>query len=272
MKKEMNWKRVLFWLLTVGIVFVFVFPIFWVYVTSLKTNDAIRSTSLAFAPTFENYVYLFKTRNAMGPLLNTLVISVTSTLLVMLISIPAAYSFARYNTSGGQLLFTTISTRMFPGVIAAIPFFLVYRNFGLLDTHVGLILIYVYFNMSFATFLMYGFFTEIPEQVEYAAMVDGYDRLSILWKIVFPLAKPGIAITTIFTLIWAWNEFFFAFLFTSRYAKTVSVELSLFWGATQIQWGAMAALMAIAMFPTLFVAIVLQKYIVRGLTFGAVKG
>lgn len=265
-------KRTLFYILTILIVIAFVFPIFWVYVTSLKTNDAIRSTSLSFTPTLENYVYLFTTRQAQIPLFNTLIISAVSTFIVMLISIPAAYSFARYNTSGGQLLFTTISTRMFPGVIAAIPFFSAFRDLRMLDTHIGLILMYVYFNMSFATFLMYGFFTEIPEQVEYAAMVDGYGRFDILRKIVFPLAKPGIAITTIFTLIWSWNEFFFAFLFTSRTAKTLSVELSLFWGATQIQWGAMAALMAIAMLPTLCVAVFLQKYIVRGLTFGAVKG
>ena len=265
-------KRILFWIVLISVVFTFVFPILWVYVTSLKTNDAIRSTSLAFTPTVENYTFLFATRQAGIPLINTLVISVLSTVIVMLISIPAAYSFARFNTSGGTLLFTTISTRMFPGVIAAIPFFLAFRTLRLLDTHLGLVLMYVYFNTSFATFLMYGFFAEIPEEVEYAAMVDRYGRLDILRKIVFPLAKPGIAITTIFVLIWSWNEFFFAFLFTSRVAKTVSVELSLFWGATQIQWGAMAALMAISMMPTLIVAVFLQKYIVRGLTFGAVKG
>ena len=265
-------KKVVFWILIIVVVYFFVFPIFWVYLTSFKTNEAIRSTSMSFKPTVENYIFLFTTRHAGIPIKNSIIISGISTLLVMLISIPAAYSFARYNTSGGQLLFTTISTRMFPGVIAAIPFFTLFRDLRLLDTHVGLILMYMYFNTSFATFLMYGFFKEIPEQVEYAAMMDGYGRFAILRKIVFPLAKPGIAISTIFTLIWAWNEFFFAFLFTSRVAKTASVELSLFWGATQIQWGAMAALMAIAMIPTLAVAIFLQKYIVRGLTFGAVKG
>ncbi|MDR1801831.1 MAG: carbohydrate ABC transporter permease [Lachnospiraceae bacterium] len=271
-KKKFSWKRVVFWIVLISVVSLFVFPIFWVYVTAFKTNAAIRSTSLAFTPTIENFVFLFTTRNAQVPLLNTIIISVVSTLLVMLISIPAAYSFARYSPSGNTLLFTTISTRMFPGVIAAIPFFLLFRDLNLLDTHIGIILMYVYFNMSFATFLMYGFFVDIPEQVEYAAMVDGYSRLDIIRKIVFPLAKPGIAITTIFTLIWSWNEFFFAFLFTGKVAKAVSVELSLFWGATQIQWGAMAALMCIAMLPTLAVAIFLQKYIVRGLSFGAVKG
>jgi multiple sugar transport system permease protein len=255
------------------ILFVFVFPIFAVYITAFKSNHDIQSGKLfSFTPTFDNFISLFAARDSLGPLMNTLIISVSSTILVLLISVPAGYSFARYNTSGGELLFTTISTRMFPGVIAAIPLGLLFRDLGLRDTHLGIILIYTYFNMSFATFLLYGFFKEIPEQIEYAAMVDGYGRMAILRKIVFPLAKPGIAITTIFTLIWAWNEFFYSFLFTSRVAKTVTVELSLYWGASQIQWGPMAALMSIAVLPPLVVAIVLQKYIVRGLTFGAVKG
>ena len=273
--KTFNYQKVLFWAAIALILFVFVFPILCVYMTSVKPNNAIQNGHLTFTPTFDHYVNLFSARGAraaQGPLLNTLIISVASTTLVMLISVPAAYSFARYNTSGGNLLFTTISTRMFPGVIAAIPFFLLFRDLSLLDTHLGIVLLYTYFNMSFATFLLYGFFREIPEQIEYAAMVDGYSRVAILRKIVLPLAKPGIAITTIFTLIWAWNEYFFAFLFTGRVAKTMTIELSLFWGASQIQWGMMAALMSIAMLPPLMVAIVLQKYIVRGLTFGAVKG
>ena len=276
MTKSNNTKiinKILFWLAIFVILFVFIYPILTVYMTSFKTNKDIMSGGFLFTPTLEHYVALFAdVRGAQGSLINTLIISTVSTVLVMLISIPAAYSFARYNTSDGELLFTTISTRMFPGVIAAIPFYFAFTKMGLRDTHIGLILIYAYFNMSFATFLMYGFFKEIPEQVEYAAMVDGYSRFDILRKIVFPLAKPGIAITTIFTLIWAWNEFFFAFLFTSRVAKTAPIELSLFWGASQVQWGQMAALMAIAMLPPLIVAVFLQKYIVRGLTFGAVKG
>jgi len=270
--KAFNYKRILLWLAIVIVLFVFVFLIFAVYITSLKTSTAIRSPDLLFTPTLENYVVLFTQRNVQVPLINTLIISVTSTLLVMLISLPAAYSFARFNPSGGNLLFTTISTRMFPGIIAAVPYYFLFSQLGLIDTHIAIILFYTYFNMSFATFLMYGFFREIPEQVEYSAMVDGYGRLAILRKIVLPLAKPGIAITTIFTLIWSWNEFFFSFLFTARVAKTATMELSTFWGAAQIQWGPMAALMSITMLPPLIVAIILQKYIVRGLTFGAVKG
>jgi len=266
-------KRVLFWLAIVVMLITFVFPILWVYITSFKSPDDIfQADKIFFVPTLYNYQFLIDTRPSLGQLWNSAILAVCSTFLVMIIAMPAAYSFARFNTGKGHLLFVTISTRMFPGVVAALPFFLLFRDLGLLDTHLGIILLYFYFNMSFATFLLYGFFKEIPVELEYAAMVDGYDRFSILKNFVFPLIKPGAAITAVFCLIWSWNEFFFAFLFTRRVAVPVSVGLSNFWGALQVQWGPMAALMGLAILPTLAAAWFMQRYIVRGLTFGAVKG
>ena len=269
-------KRVLFWAATLLVVFTFVSPLIWMYLTSFKTNADIYTQDLVkmffFSPILDNYVNLFTRTVFVRELINTFVISSISTILVMLVALPAAYSFARFKTGKGHLLFVTISTRMFPGVVAALPFFFAYRDIGLLDTHLGLILLYVYFNMSFATFLLYGFFKEIPVELEYAARVDGYSQFDVLRKIVFPLIKPGVAITTAFCLIWSWNEFFFAFLFTRKVARTVSVGLSTFWGSVEIQWGPMAALMGIAILPTLLAAWFMQRYIIRGLTFGAVKG
>lgn len=261
-----------FWFAIAAILFAFTFPVFWVYVTSLKSPEDIFGTGLIFEPTIYNYDYIIHVRPAMSELLNSLIVSILSTIVVMAISIPAAYSFARFNTGNGHILFITISTRMFPGVVAAIPFFIAFRELGLLDTHFGLTLLYVYFNMSFATFLLYGFFKEIPPSLEYAAMMDGYSRIDILRKVVFPLIKPGVAITTMFCLIWSWNEFLYAFLFTRRIARTASVGLSTFWGSVEIQWGPMAAFMGIAILPTLIAAWLMQRHIVRGLTFGAVKG
>ncbi len=266
-------KRALFYLVIIIMLVGFLFPIFWVYVTSLKPPDDIfKPEKLIFKPTLYNYHYIASVRPSFEELLNSAIVSLASTFLVMLVSLPAAYSFARFNTGKGHLLFVTISTRMFPGVVAALPFFIAFRQFGLLDTHLGLILLYVYFNMSFATFLLFGFFKEIPEDVEYAAMVDGYSRFEALRKIIFPLIKPGAAITTAFCLIWSWNEFFFAFLFTRRIARTASVGLATFWGSVEIQWGPMCAMMGVAMLPTLAGAWLMQRYIIRGLTFGAVKG
>ena len=266
-------RRACFWLAVALMVFIFIFPVVWIYVTALKSPaDIFADNPFIFTPTLENFNYLINVRPSLTELVNSLIMSIVSTIFVMAVSLPAAYSFARFNTGNGHILFITISTRMFPGVVAAIPFFLLFRELRLLDTHLGLILLYVYFNMSFATFLLYGFFREIPESLEKAAMLDGYGRLSVLRWIVFPLIKPGIAITTMFCLIWSWNEFLFAFLFTRRLARTISVDQATFWGSIEIQWGPMAALMCIAVLPTLLAAWIMQKHVIRGLTFGAVKG
>ncbi len=269
-------KKVLFWLVMLIVLLVIVGPLLWVYLTAFKRPEDIFTTELAklvvFAPTLGNFTRLFTDYPFWFNLGNTAIVSVGSTAIVMLVSMLAAYSFARWNTGGGHLLFTTISTRMFPGVVAAIPFFVMFRALGLLDTHAGLILLYVYFNTSFATFLLYGFFKEVPRELEQAAMIDGYARAEVFRKVVFPVVKPGLAVTTVFCLIWSWNEFFYAFLFTRLNARTANVLISSFWGSIEVQYGPMAAGAAIMILPTLVAAWFMQRYIIRGLTFGAVKG
>ena len=267
-------KKFLFIALTLLVLFTFVFPILWIYMTAFKPNADIFEASklFFFTPTLDNFIHLFNNTPFYREITNTLIISVISTAIVMFIATPAAYSFARFNTSDGHLLFTTISTRMFPAAIAALPFFVIVKKFGLMDTQITLIALYTYFNVSFATFLLFGFFREIPEELEKVAMIDGYKRLEILRKIVFPLIKPGLAITTVFCLIFSWNEFLYALLFTRINARTVSVGISAFWGSIEVQWGPMAAGAGLAILPTLIVCWFMQRYIVRGLTFGAVKG
>ncbi|UCD82383.1 MAG: carbohydrate ABC transporter permease [Desulfobacterales bacterium] len=269
-------KKTLFWITTLVVLSIVIGPLLWIYLTAFKGPDDIFTTELkkliVFTPTLENFERLFTDYPYWFNLGNTAIVSVVSTIFVMIVSLPAAYSFARWNTGGGHLLFVTISTRMFPGVVAAIPFFIVFRSLGLLDTHAGLILLYIYFNTSFATFLLYGFFREVPAELEYAAMIDGYGRMEIFRKIVFPLILPGLAVTTVFCLIWSWNEFFYAFLFTRLTARTVNVLISSFWGSIEVQYGPMAAGAGIAILPTLVAAWLMQRYIIRGLTFGAVKG
>jgi multiple sugar transport system permease protein len=269
-------RRTLFWVVTVTVLIAVIGPLLWIYLTAFKSSGDIFTTELkkliVFAPTLDNFERLFTDHPFWFNLGNTAILSVVSTIFVMLVSLPAAYSFARWNTGGGHLLFVTISTRMFPGVVAAIPFFKMFSKLGLLDTHIGVILLYVYFNMSFATFLLYGFFREVPEELEQAAMIDGYGRMEIFRKVVFPLILPGLAVTTVFCLIWSWNEFFYAFLFTRLTARTVTVLVSSFWGSIEVQYGPMAAGAAITILPTLVAAWFMQRYIIRGLTFGAVKG
>ncbi|HHF98188.1 MAG TPA: carbohydrate ABC transporter permease [Candidatus Aerophobetes bacterium] len=269
-------RKILFWLVTFVVLFIIVAPLAWIYLTAIKSPGDIFTTDVRklvfFKVTLENFKRLFTEYPFWYNLANTAIVSVVSTAVVMVVSMLAAYSFARWNTGYGHLLFVTISTRMFPPVVAAIPFFVMYRTLGLLDTHLGLILMYIYFNTSFATFLLYGFFKEIPEELEQAAMIDGYTRVDIFRRIVFPLIKPGLAVTTVFCLIWSWNEFFYAFLFTRVTARPVTVLISSFWGSIEVQYGPMAAGAAITILPTLLAAWFMQRYIIRGLTFGAVKG
>ncbi len=272
----MRIKALLFWSVTVLIVFVFTAPLAWIFLTGFKSRPDILHVGIdklvLFSPTLGNYQHLFQWTLFAKELFNTAVIAVASTILVMIVAVPAAYSFARFNTGSGQLLFVTISTRMFPGIVAAIPFFFAFSKLGLMDTHLGLTLLIFYFNMSFATFLLFGFFRELPADLEQAAMVDGYGRIDVLRKVVFPLIMPGVAVTAVFSLVWAWNEFLYSVLFTKIVARTVSVGLALFWGSIEIQWGPMCAGASIAILPTLLAAWFMQRYIIRGLTFGAVKG
>jgi len=269
-------RRAFFWLAIAILLIVVIMPILWIFLATFKSHADIYALGFIrmfiFSPTLKNFGHLFSKTAFLLEFRNSVIMAVASTALVMAVSLPAAYSFARWNTGSGHLLFITISTRMFPPAVAAIPFFFVFRALGLLDTHLGLTLLYFYFNMSFATFLLFGFFREIPEELEQAAMVDGYGRFEIFRKIIFPLIRPGAAITAVFCLVWAWNEFLFASLFTRLDARTISVGLPIWIGATKIDWGPMTAAVSLAILPTLLAAWFMQRYIIRGLTFGAVKG
>ena len=276
MKRKAIVKRILFWIVTAIILIVVLGPLLWIYLTAFKSADDIMTGQLikqvAFTPTLDNFKRLITKFPFFPSLLNTLIVSIGSTILVMIVSLPAAYSFARWNTGGGHLLFATISTRMFPGVVAALPFFILFQKINLLDKHIGLILLFMYFNVSFATFLLYGFFRDVPVELEQAALIDGYGRFDIFRRVVLPLVLPGIATTSVFCLIWSWNEFLFAFLFTRNIARPLTVLISSFWGSIEVQYGPMAAGAAIGVLPTLVAAWFMQRYIIRGLTFGAVKG
>jgi len=272
----MRIKSALFWLATVVIVLVFIAPLVWIFLTGIKSRPDLLHVGLdklfIFSPTLWNYQYLFQWTLFTHEFANTAIVAVASTALAMAVALPAAYSFARFNTGSGHLLFVTISTRMFPGIVAAIPFFFAFSKLGLMDTHLGLTLLIFYFNMSFATFLLFGFFREIPEELEHAAMIDGYGRIEILRRIIFPLIGPGAAVTAVFCLVWSWNEFLYSVLFTKIVARTVSVGLAALWGSIEIEWGPMSAGATLAILPTLIAAWFMQRYIIRGLTFGAVKG
>lgn len=262
----------------------FFFPIFWMILTSFKPEEAIMVSPprFLFTPTLENYVHAIDDKNFLFYIKNTLIISVISTLIVVAFGSLAAYSFARYNVGDGHILFFILSTKMMPAIAVILPYFLIFRDIGKtaigkslhlgLDQHGALIVSYVMFNLPFAIWLLVSFFQDIPRSLEHSARLDGLSRIQVLRKVTFPLAAPGLAVTAVFTLIFCWNEFLFAYILTRKFASTVTVGVESFFTLQGILWGPVAAAATISVAPMLVFVLVMQRYMVRGLTFGAVRG
>lgn len=260
------------------------FPIAWLILTSFKpANDIMVSPPhFIFKPTLDNYVYALQKANFLHFVENTILVAGVSTIIVIVLSALASYSFARYNPGGGNILFFILTTKMFPAIAVVLPYFLIFKEIGNtgignflqigLDKPGALIISYTMFNLPFAIWLMVSFFQDIPRELEDSARLDGYNRLQVLRKVVLPLAMPGIAVTAIFCLIFAWNEFLFAYILTRDAARTITVGVESFFTLRGILWGPVAAAATISVVPMLIFVLVLQRYMVRGLTFGAVRG
>jgi len=204
--------------------------------------------------------------------LNSLIVAVSSTVLAVVMGTITAYGFARFRITGeADLLFFILSTRMLPPVVVAIPMFLMYRAVGLVDTHLGLIILYTAFNLSFSVWLMKGFIDEIPKEYEEAALVDGYTRLQAFFKIVIPEAATGIAATAVFCFITAWNEYAFALMMTNREAQTAPPFIPAQLGSGITDWTVIAAGTLLFLLPVAVFTFLLRRHLLRGVTFGAIR-
>ena len=204
--------------------------------------------------------------------LNSLIVAVTSTVLAVGMGTFTAYGFSRFKVKGeGDLLFFILSTRMLPPVVVAIPMFLMYRMVGLTDTHVGLIILYTAFNLSFSVWLMKGFIDEIPKEYEEAALVDGYTRMQAFFKIVLPEAATGIAATAVFCFITAWNEYAFALIMTNRRAQTAPPFIPSQVGSGLPDWTVIAAGTFLFLLPVAIFTFLLRNHLLRGMSFGAIR-
>ncbi len=204
--------------------------------------------------------------------LNSLIIAITSTVLAVGMGTFTAYGFSRFKVKGeGDLLFFILSTRMLPPVVVAIPMFLMYRIVGLTDTHLGLIILYTAFNLSFSVWLMKGFIDEIPKEYEEAALVDGYTRMQAFFKIVLPEAATGIAATAVFCFITAWNEYAFALMMTNRRAQTAPPFIPSQVGSGLPDWTVIAAGTFLFLLPVAFFTFLLRNHLLRGMSFGAIR-
>lgn len=254
-------------------------PVYWMLTISLKTEvDQFAAPPLwfQFTPTFEHYYDAFVVRSFGQYLITSAVVSIGSTICAIVIGTLAAYSLARFRLPyklDQKISLWILSTRMFPAIVTAIPLFLMMRDLRLLNTRASLIIVYTAFNLPFVVWMMRGFFAELPRDLEEAALVDGDSRLGALVRIVLPLVAPGLAATAVFCLIVSWNEFLFALVLTQTdAAMTLPVGIAGRVTQYEIKWGVMSAAGTVAMLPILVFALAVQKYLVRGLSLGAVKG
>lgn len=260
--------------LTVGLVLVWLFPIYWIFLTALKTPREInkKTPTFFFKPTLANYRHLFEEFQFIRILKNSTIIVGLTTAIVMIMALLAAYALARMNVPGGKhIALWMLSLRFMPPIAVVIPFFITWQKLRLTDTYLGLILIYVAFNLPFAIWMLRGFLVEVPRDLDEAATLDGLGHLAIIRKIILPVIAPGAAVTAIFTFVFAWNEYLMALILTSRDATTVPVTVSKFIQAYSILWGDVGASATIELAPMLVVVFLLQRHIMRGITLGAVK-
>lgn len=275
--RSSRWREMGGWAvtgLTVGLVLVWLFPIYWIILTSFKTPLLINEKTPVFwfSPTMENYQHLFEEFNFARILQNSLIITASATFIVIVLALLAAYALGRMDVVGGKhIALWMLSLRFMPPIAIVLPFFIAWQRLGIIDTHLGLILVYVAFNLPFAIWLLRGFLVEVPRDLDEAAMLDGLGHLSILRRIILPVIAPGVAVTAIFTFVFAWNEYLMALVLTSRNATTVPVTVSKFIQAYSILWGDVGASATIELLPVLVVVFLLQRHIMRGITLGAVK-
>ncbi|MFN8591666.1 MAG: carbohydrate ABC transporter permease [Thermomicrobiales bacterium] len=262
------------WAFTAGLVLLWLFPIYWIVLTSFKTPLLINEKEPVFwfTPTMENYQHLFKEFKFARILQNSLVITSCTTFIVIVLALLAAYALSRMDVPGGKhVALWMLSLRFMPPIAIVLPFFIAWQRLGLIDTYLGLILIYVAFNLPFAIWLLRGFLVEVPRDLDEAATLDGLGHLAILRRIILPVLAPGVAVTAIFTFMFSWNEYLMALVLTSREATTVPVTVSKFIQAYSILWGDVGAAATIELMPVLVVVFLLQRHIMRGITLGAVK-
>ncbi len=278
MKTMRPWLMILFWCFAS---FLTLFPIYWLFVVSVKPAVELFSTPDVILTKFywKNYIDVLNDRTLRGYMVNSLVISTGNAVLCTLLGFLTCYALSRFNLPGKEsIFFWTITNRMAPPAVFLLPLFLlltqVYKigDFSLADSRIGMILVYCTFNLPFAIWTLRPTVDGIPKELDEAAYVDGASPWKVISEVVSPLARPGLAVTLILTWVFAWNEYLLAATLTNFNARTLTTGLSEYVTTTGTEWGIMAAISVFTLIPALIVFSLVQRHIVTGLTFGAVKG
>ena len=256
------------------VAFLIFFPIFWMILTSFKTEIAAVSTppQLFFAPTLENYVVVRERADYVHFAMNSIIISVGATLLAILIAVPAAYAMAFFpGKRTKDLLLWMLSTKMMPAVGVLIPIYLLFRDLGAIDTRWGLVIVYTLMNLPIVVWMLYTFFKEVPKDILEAGRMDGAKPKQEVWLLLLPLSLPGIASTALLSIILCWNEAFWSLNLTVSNAAPLTAFIASFSAPEGLFWAKLSAASTIAIAPILVFGWMSQRQLVRGLTFGAVK-
>ena len=258
----------------VALVIVFLFPIYWLFMMSFKTPGEIFAYPPVWYPKtlqLNSYLDLFPNGDA-ATVLNSLVLAGASTIIAMFLGTLAAYSLVRFKTGGENLAVWIISQRMVPPITIVFPIFLLYVFFGWVDTYQGLIILYTAFSLPYVTWMMRGYIEDIPLELEESALVDGCSRWRVLWRVVFPMARSGLFATAVFTFIFSWNDFIFALVLTRTEVVTYTVQVTHYFGGQSNFWSKISAMSVLGTAPVFIAVATLQRYLVRGISMGAVKG
>jgi multiple sugar transport system permease protein len=276
--RTINQRKILFftgrYALALVVMIFFVFPIYWLFAISFKTPEEIFHFPPVWYPKsiqFANYWVLFKDGDAVS-VWNSFLLAGSSTIIAMILGTMCAYSLVRFKTGGENFSVWIISQRLMPPIAIIFPIFLLYVFFGWVDSYGGLILLYTAFNLPYVIWMMRGYIEDIPLELEESALVDGCSRWAVLWKVVFPMARAGLFATAVFTFVFAWNEFIFALVLTRTEVTTYTVQVTHYFGGQSNFWAKIAAMSVLGTVPVFITVATLQRFLVRGISMGAVKG
>jgi multiple sugar transport system permease protein len=269
-KKLMNAIQVTLILIAI---FIMLVPILWIFLAAFKNHIDVFQLKLLFTPTLENFKSVFAPPYYLGrKLVNSTIVALVTVLIAIPAATTAAYAFSRFRMVGETaMLVTVLATQFVPAVVIILPFFVMFRDLGLLDTRLGLIIVNLAIVMPFAIWMIKGFIDGIPIDTEEAAMVDGSSRVQVIRNIVLPMAAPGLLTAGIFCFIISWNEFLFALILTNRDSVTLPIGLALFKAEEGDLWNLLSAAGIIIMVPMFILALIIRNYFVQGMTMGAVR-
>ena len=269
-------SRALLWLILVAVVVLYGFPFIYMLLTSFKTpleTISVPPKLLPTAWTVDNYISALSRDGVLASFINSIITAVLSTLISLVLAIPAAYAVTRFRTRTGRIFIVlALVARMVPPIVIGVPMVSIFRNLGISDTSLALAIAHTTISLPLSIWLMSSFFEAVPTELEEAAKIDGNSRLGALWRVVIPVTAGGVAVTAIFAFLASWNEFLFALLLTAVRSQTTPIVIANFQTQFGLDWGSMTALAVLYSIPVILLTLLLQRHIVAGLTLGAVKG